>query len=395
MDLRLLHLGYSPHPMMPSFQEGRRPRANTVASLANTGHVHPLARRPAGGAMQHAHSLGPASRPGPKPLSAQQIMTVNRQNAATQRAAMQTAKRTVDVVQRIKAVPYSEYDPRKKTGWEMTVDSSGATGWERKRVGELWVFSRIIDAWGSREFMVFNPQNGHHVAFVPAGHISAKREIQNIASATGVFGKHAEQFTYATAITLGTGGLGGAAGLTGVGVRAIMGRMVVDATTQFAGGLMAHDLSFKDALEEVNLTSTFLAGLPGGSMLGSFRNNALSSLMEVKADVATRGFKVEYANFMTISGVINYLQKVAIGVGGDYVTGKVNLKLSRVRGAYASAAVRTRDVNMRWIYQHNVRLLILLDRTIEASKSMGEGVSNLLEDELKKYDLPNKTSKKR
>ena len=293
-------------------------------------------------------------------------------------------------------VPYKEYDPRQQTGWEMTADASGATGWEHKKVRELWVFSRIIDGWGSREFMVYNPRNQHYVSFIPAGYISAKRQIQATASATGVFGKHAEELTYTTALTLMTGGLGGVAGLTGAGVRAVVGRIGVDATIQFAGGLMAHGLSLKEAVEEINFTSAFLAGvLPGGKMLGSFRNNAIGAFAELKISMDDQRFKWEYANFSTLAGFTNYLQKIAIGVGADYATGTLKLKLSRVRGGYASAASRsTKDVNKQWLYKQSVQLVKMLEHGIESSKSVGEGLSNIIEDALKPPQVAKPVSKK-
>ena len=109
--------------------------------------------------------------------------------------------------------------------------------------------------------MVLNPANGHYVRFVPKGYIPGKEQFDSVASATGVFGKHAEKATIITAATLATGGLSSAAGLTGLGVRAVVGRFSVDAGVQFLGGLMAHDLKIIDGINEVNFTSSFLAGI--------------------------------------------------------------------------------------------------------------------------------------
>ena len=90
--------------MNPGFQEGRRPRANAVASLASTGHPTPLGRRPGAGTVQHAHQTV-AARPGPRPMSARQTAGVN--------ASQSHLKRTVNQVVQL----------AKEENWRMQSDA--------------------------------------------------------------------------------------------------------------------------------------------------------------------------------------------------------------------------------------------------------------------------------
>ena len=127
--------------------------------------------------------------------------------------------------------------------------------------------------------------------------------------------------------------------------------------------------------------------------MGSFRNNALAALAELKPDLDARSFKVDYASFRTLSGALNYIQKVGFGVMTDFVTGRMSAMVVPARGASKSAIRNAKDPNIRWIHAQRVQILQLYDYTVEASKSVGEGLSNMVEDYLSpaKADAPDKT----
>lgn len=286
-------------------------------------------------------------------------------------------------MRQLASLPYSAYAPG-NVRWYPTKPDAFGQQWHQTKVRELFVFSHQIDRKGTLEFKVLNPANGHWLHFVPKGYIPGHEQFDAVASATGEFGKRAETATMYTATTLATGGLGGAAGLTGMGVRAFMGRFAVDSSIQFAGGLMAHNLNLRGAFEEINLTSSFLAAaLPGGRIWGSVRNNALAALAEIKPLYAERRLKIEFAEFSTLSGALNYIQKVGFGVTADFLTGKMSAMVAPTRRSSVFAMRRATDPNIRWINAQRVQILGLYNHVVEASKFVGEGLSNMVEDQLK------------
>ena len=297
----------------------------------------------------------------------------------TKRAVDQTVQR----VRQLASLPYSAYAPG-NVRWYPTKPDAFGQQWHQTKVRELFIFSHQIDRKGTLEFKVLNPANGHWLHFVPKGYIPGHEQFDAVASATGEFGKRTETATMYTATTLATGGLGGAAGLTGMGVRAFMGRFAVDSSIQFAGGLMAHNLNLRGAFEEINLTSSFLAAaLPGGRIWGSVRNNALAALAEIKPLYAERRLKIEFAEFSTLSGALNYIQKVGFGVTADFLTGKMSAMVAPTRRSSVFAMRRATDPNIRWINAQRVQILGLYNHVVEASKFVGEGLSNMVEDQLK------------
>ena len=318
-------------------------------------------------------------RPGPQPFTASEAMRTNRQNGMTKRAV----ERTVRQMASVPTLPFAAY-AHDKVVWHPTKPDAFGQQWYQTKVQELFVFSHQIDKKGTLEFMVLNPANGRYVRFVPKGYIPGKDQFNGTASATGVFGRHAERITVATATTIATAGLGSGLGLTGLGVRAFLGRFTIDAGIQFLGGLMAHDLNVTEATEEINLTSSFLAGaLPGGGLLGSLRNNSIGALAELKPSIDSKSLKVEMADFSTLAGALNYAQKVGFGVATDHLTGKLSAMAAPARGASTSAMRRTANPSLRWVHAQRVQLLRMYDYVVEASKSVGEGLSNLTEDALK------------
>jgi hypothetical protein len=277
--------------MNPGFQEGRRPRANAVASLASTGHATPLGRRPGVGLAPHAHQSA-AGRPGPRPMSAQQIASVN--------AAQSHLKRTVNQVvqfskeeawrmnsdaqlrRRMEALPYSTYnankiDPHAKTDVLDAYDNP--VGQERYVVGQLWVFaSTMNDAFGTRRYWVYNSRTGVLVSFEPEhgiaaanrSYMSEKARFQNIAAGTGVVGGYLEKGFLGASAGMLTGGLiyevGGAAAVAtvirGYLIKASEGALIrgaIDLGGQYTVGMITGKGSLgersRTSLGDVNVLS--------------------------------------------------------------------------------------------------------------------------------------------
>lgn len=213
--------------MSPNFQEGRRPRANAVASLTNTGYTHPLSRRPVAGAVQQAHRPGVASRPGPRPLSARQTATINAQNARIRREVAQTiaeCQRAVaasnrQAVRQAQSLAFSQYDFDKRPGehTEMQLPGTYQTiDARRYRAGSLWIYAaELHNGWGDHQYFVYNPQTGAMLHFKPEASItdpkkqlyaSKQARIQGTAEVTGRVGTHL-QYVYGG---LALGGFGAA-----------------------------------------------------------------------------------------------------------------------------------------------------------------------------------------
>jgi hypothetical protein len=277
--------------MNPGFQEGRRPRANAVASLANTGHTTPLGRRPGVGTVQHAHQATPG-RPGPRPMSARQTASVNAAQSRLKRTLNQVVQLSKEEAwrlnsdaqlrRRMEALPYAKYnankiDPHAKTD---VVDEYGTPmGQERYVVGQLWVFaSTVNDAFGTRKYWVYNTRTGVLVSFEPEHGIAAqnrtymseKARFQNIAAGTGVVGGYLEKGFLGISAGMLTGGLvyevGGAAAVAtvirGYVVKAAKGALVrgaIDLGGQYTVGVITGKGSFversRTSLGDVNMLS--------------------------------------------------------------------------------------------------------------------------------------------
>ncbi|GAB3638344.1 hypothetical protein GCM10027422_39340 [Hymenobacter arcticus] len=178
--------------------------------------------------------------------------------------------------------------------------------------------------------------------------------------------RSAGQLTYASAYRAG---------------REFIDRAVIDGVIQFVGGLMAHDGNLKEAVGEVNITSMGMAGLPGDGLSHSIRNNLVSNSLEWKIDTK------EVTKFAPMTfdepGLLNFGQKVAIGVGVDYATGRLNAMVQPARGASASAIKRSIDPNTIWLHRQRLRYLNAFVRGTDGFKASGEADSNLLEDQIK------------
>ena len=245
--------------MIAAFQEGRRPRANAVASLANTGHVSPLARRPGAGTIAHSPLPG-AHRPGPRPLSARQTMAVNAQNGRIKREIMQVAAECRREIQysnnqaqrRAESLAFARIDfDRRAPGSDATPEVVQVPGTYRQMdvtryaAGGLWVFATTLhDGWGDHQYFVFNPDTGALLHFAPEAAIAAGRRtyaskrarIQGTAAGTGVAGGYLEKGFLGTAALFLTGGIAaelGAYAFVAEEVAPVVSRIAVQAKKLF------------------------------------------------------------------------------------------------------------------------------------------------------------------
>lgn len=218
--------------MNPGFQEGRRPRANAVASLAHTGHASPLGRRPGVGFAAHGQQPGPAARPGPRPLSARQVAAVNAQNARIKREIEQVAaecKREIQrsnslLQQRAASVAFNKIDfDQRSTGRDAATEVVQLPGTYRQLdvtryvAGGLWIYATTLhDGWGDHQYFVYNPDTGALLHFVPEAGItdptrrtyaSKRARIQGIAAHTGMVGGYLEKGFLGTSALFLTGGI--------------------------------------------------------------------------------------------------------------------------------------------------------------------------------------------
>ncbi|RZK96862.1 MAG: hypothetical protein EOO62_28520 [Hymenobacter sp.] len=159
------------------------------------------------------------------------------------------------------------------------------------------------------------------------------------------------------------------------------GRSFADGVIQFGGSLGAHDGNWEEAVNEVNITSMFMAGLPGDALTHSIRNNLVSNSLEWKLNTKT-GTSFEPMTFDQ-QGLLNFGQKVAIGVGVDYATSRLNASVQPLRGGSASAIKRSKDPNIVWLHRQRLRYLNAMLRSTDGFKVSGEAASNLLEDQIK------------
>jgi hypothetical protein len=120
-------------------------------------------------------------------------------------------------------------------------------------------------------------------------------------------------------------------------------RALVDAGLQYTGALILKANQAREqpgnvnpfdvgwsAVNEVSISSMVMGGLPGETLLHSFRNAAVSNALEWKWNTETvMTFKV--ADFETSANFYNYAQKVGISVGADYLAGRYS---GRVQRAY-------------------------------------------------------------
>ena len=157
-------------------------------------------------------------------------------------------------------------------------------------------------------------------------------------------------------------------------------RTITDGGIQYAGGLMAHNGDLGLATNEVNATAALLAGLPGDLPVHSWRNNLLAATIPIKLNTKT------YLSYepvpLTWQGGLNYAQQVGIGVGTDYLAGRLGAAVQPSIGASRSVLVRSSNVNTLWLHRQRLLYLQAILHSTHAVKASGEGLSNVLEDQI-------------
>ena len=342
--------------MNPGFQEGRRPRANAVASLAHTGHASPLGRRPGVGFAAHGQHPGPASRPGPRPMSARQVAAVNAQNARIKREIEQVAaecRREIQrsnslVQQRAASLAFSRIDfDQRARGRDATAEVVQVPGTYRQldvtryTAGGLWIYATTLhDGWGDHQYFVYNPDTGALLHFTPEAGIDPKKrlyaskqaQIRGTAAGTGVAGGYLEKGFLGTSALFLTGGVAAELGayafvteevapvVSRIAVQAYrvarpaveayakkaakgaLMRMGVDFSFQFGTGYIAADSKRGDkvnqALSGVNGTSILAAGAIDASGLKA----KAKFLLAVGSAVTTNLFTVSGDNVTDYKG---------------------------------------------------------------------------------------------
>jgi hypothetical protein len=401
--------------MNPGFQEGRRPRANAVASLAHTGHVSPLGRRPGVGTVAHAHKPSTNSRPGPSPMSARQTAAVNQWNAATKRVVAQflrdaqntsrqrafsrenaaaEAEWSDRATQRAwESKPFPSYDPRKDHAYDVdVVDAAGwATGYHGHKFGELWVYIRAKGPHNTLEYAVLNPQTGNLLVFAPEAavapqnrvYLSEADQVRGIAAGTGVAGGYLEKgflgltvgavaapYALAGAVALSESAV---AGVVVTGFRTLGTQMVKqftwskfgmkvgsDLAVQFSGGMMKHHGDLRATVGDINGTSLFVSWLlPAAGWTSSLRNAVLKSTFKATVDVTeftNPRIKVALPQLNSMESFGNYLTAIGLDVAGD------RLKSTLVKGmapVWARSMVTLRQSGSelgRWVAANRIAM---------------------------------------
>jgi hypothetical protein len=184
-----------------------------------------------GGAVQHAHLPGAATRPGPRPVSARQAAAIGAQNARIQREVAQTlaecqrevAASNRQLQRRAQSLPFGQYDPdRRPAGSAVYHEAIQLPGTYREvdvtryAAGSLWIYATSLhDGWGDRQYFVYNPQTGAILRFTPEASIAADKRlyasrrarIQGTAAGTGVAGGYLEKGFLGVGAVFLTGGM--------------------------------------------------------------------------------------------------------------------------------------------------------------------------------------------
>ena len=119
---------------------------------------------------------------------------------------------------------------------------------------------------------------------------------------------------------------------------------------------------------------------PGDLPVHSWRNNLIAAAVPVKLNTRT-GYTYEPVP-LTLKGGLNYAQQVGLGVGADYLAGRLGAAVQPAVGASRSALVRSSNVNTLWLHRQRLLYLNAILHSTHAVKVSGEGMSNVLEDQI-------------
>jgi hypothetical protein len=120
--------------------------------------------------------------------------------------------------------------------------------------------------------------------------------------------------------------------------------------------------------------------LPGDLPVHSWRNNLLAAAIPVKLNMET-GYTFEPPS-LTLKGGLNYAQQVGLGVGTDYVAGRLGAAVQPARGASSSVLKCSSNANTLWLHRQRLLYLNALVHSTHAVKAGGEGISNVVEDQI-------------
>ena len=113
----------------------------------------------------------------------------------------------------------------------------------------------------------------------------------------------------------------------------------------------------------------------------SWRNNLIAAAVPVKLNTK-RDLSYEPVP-LTLKGGLNYAQQVGLGVGADYLAGRIGAAVQPSIGASRSVLVRSSNVNTLWLHRQRLLYLNAILHSTHAVKASGEGMSNILEDQIK------------
>ena len=120
---------------------------------------------------------------------------------------------------------------------------------------------------------------------------------------------------------------------------------------------------------------------PGDLPVHSWHNNLIAAAVPVKLNTET-GYTYEPVP-LTWQGGLNYAQQVGLGVGADYLAGRIGAAVQPSIGASRSVLVRSTNVNTLWLHRQRLLYLNAILHSTHAVKASGEGMSNVLEDQIK------------
>ena len=120
---------------------------------------------------------------------------------------------------------------------------------------------------------------------------------------------------------------------------------------------------------------------PSDLPVHSWRNNLAAAAVPIKLN-RKKDLSFEPVP-LTWQGGLTYAQQVGIGVGTDYLAGRLGAAVQPSIGASRSVLVRSTNVNTLWLHRQRLLYLNAILHGTHAVKAGGEGMSNILEDQIK------------